>query len=59
MLAAYRLSFKEIQETGRSYNEPIHFMALILPRFASAKYFSKRQKKKTFLSSDCYFHFQN
>ena len=45
MLAAYRLSFKEIQETGRSYNEPIHFMALILPRFASAKYFSKRQKK--------------
>ena len=48
MLAAYRLSFKEIQETGRSYNEPIHFTALILPRFASTKYFSKRQKKRPF-----------
>ena len=37
MLAAYRLSFKEIQETGRSYNEPIRFMALILAEVCERK----------------------
>ena len=58
MLAAYRLSFKETK-TGRSYNEPINFMALILPRFASQSTLVNDKKKKTFLSSDCYFHFQN
>ena len=37
MLAAYRLSFKEILESGHSYNEPIHFMALILAEVCERK----------------------
>ena len=37
MLAAYRLSLKEIQETSRSYNEPIHFTALILAEVCERK----------------------
>ena len=36
-VVTYRLSFKEIQETGRSYNEPIHFMALILAEVCERK----------------------